>query len=56
MIDTKAKLQPISDEAWIVQRGDKRIGLLNKNVHIPYFRCENYTFVVPQRFALFRGG
>ena len=31
MIDMKTKLQQISSEAWIVQKGEKRIGILNKN-------------------------
>lgn len=47
MIDTKAKLQPISDEAWIVQRGDKRIGLLNKNVQ------DRFTFISGQTIEVF---
>lgn len=47
MIDTKAKLQPISDEAWIVQRGDKRIGLLNKNVQ------DRFTFISGKTIEVF---
>ena len=47
MIDNKAKLQPISDEAWIVQRGDKRIGLLNKNVQ------DRFTFISGKTIEVF---
>ena len=39
MIDMKTKLQQISSEAWIVQKGDKRIGILNKNIQ------DRFTFI-----------
>lgn len=47
MIDYKAKLQQISDEAWIVQRGEERIGILNKNVQ------NRYTFISGQHIEIF---
>ena len=34
---TKTKLQPISDEAWLVTQGHKRIGILNKDVQNHFF-------------------
>ena len=47
MIDYQAKLQQISDEAWIVQRGEERIGILNKNVQ------NRYTFISGQHIEIF---
>lgn len=47
MIDLQAKLQQISDEAWIVQRGEQRIGILNKNVQ------NRYTFISGQTIEVF---
>lgn len=48
MIDYKTKLQQISDEAWIVQQGEKRIGILNKNVQ------NQYTFISGQHVEVFK--
>jgi len=47
MVDIKTKLQQISDVAWIVQQGTKRIGILNKDVQ------EHYTFISGQSVELF---
>jgi len=33
----KAQLQQISDVAWLVRQGDKRIGILNKDIQEKYF-------------------
>ena len=33
----KTKLQQISDVAWLVQRGEKKLGILNKDVQEKYF-------------------
>lgn len=37
--DNKMVLQPITDAAWLVQQGEEKVGLLNKDVH------EQYTFI-----------
>ena len=47
MIDMKTKLQQISSEAWIVQKGDKRIGILNKNIQ------DRFTFISGKSIEVF---
>lgn len=47
MIKSKAKLQPISDEAWIVQQGNERIGILNRNIQ------NRYTFISGKTIEVF---
>ncbi len=47
MIDMKTKLQQISSEAWIVQKGEKRIGILNKNIQ------NRFTFISGQSIEVF---
>ena len=47
MINTKTKLQQITDEAWIVQKGDERIGILNKDIQ------NHYTFITGKHIEMF---
>lgn len=46
MVD-KTKLQQISDEAWLVRQGDKKLGILNKDV------TERYTYITGKTITLF---
>jgi len=45
--DMKTKLQQISDEAWIVQKGKQPIGILNKDVQ------NHFTFISGQSIEVF---
>jgi hypothetical protein len=47
MVDSQTKLQQISDVAWIVQQGNQRIGLLNKDVQ------NHYTFISGKTVEIF---
>jgi hypothetical protein len=44
---TKTKLQQISDEAWLVRQGEKKLGILNKDVR------EHYTYITGQTIQVF---
>jgi len=51
MTDTdfeKTMLQQISDVAWLVRQGDKRLGILNQNVQ------ERYTYINGSDFITFK--
>lgn len=47
MVDITTKLQQISDVAWIVQKGEQRLGILNKDVQ------DHYTFISGKTIELF---
>lgn len=44
---SETKLQQISEEAWLVQQGGQRIGILNKDVQ------ERYTYITGKTIELF---
>jgi hypothetical protein len=47
MVDEHTKLQQISDVAWIVQQGNKRVGILNRDVQ------NHYTFISGKTVEIF---
>lgn len=42
---TKAQLQQISDVAWLVRQGPRKLGILNKDVQEHYFYITGKEFV-----------
>lgn len=49
-INLKTKLQQISDVAWLVSQGDKKIGILNKDVQ------DHFTFISGHNIEIFANG
>lgn len=47
MMVTKTKLQQISDEAWLVRQGEKKLGILNKDVR------DRFTYITGKTMQLF---
>ena len=46
-VNLKTKLQQISDVAWLVSQGDKKIGILNRDVQ------DHFTFISGQTIEIF---
>ena len=47
MMVSKTKLQQISDEAWLVRQGEKKLGILNKDVR------DRFTYITGKSMQLF---
>ena len=44
---TQTKLQQISDVAWLVHQGERKLGILNKDIQ------ENYTYITGKELVKF---